>query len=447
MTHSLALALGLLDAGQPALVVLTGGGGKSSLLFALARQLPGKVILTTTTRMALDQVRTAAQTLPATLCRYPDLSVLRAASNGIFLVVGDDLADGKAGGVPPAVPSEWLPQGAATAVLVEADGARTLPVKAPGAHEPVIPTAATIVLGVAGMDALDQTIAGAAHRPALVAALLNKRQDDVLTAADLAVLLTHAQGGLKSVPQSATFVPVLNKVEDSTRLDQARAAAKEILRNDRPAKVLLTAAATKQPLHEDHGRVRAVVLAAGQSRRMGRPKQLLPWGTTTMLGQTLHLLRQTDVHDILVVTGAAAQAVSAEAAAQEVPTLHNPAYATHEMIGSLQSALRALPANIAAILVVLADQPQIEPALVDQLLAAWWQGKGRIIAPQFEGHRGNPVLIDRAHFAELLALGPDAAPRDLLHHHAVHLVDAPSAAVLQDIDDPGDYQRWRPHDA
>jgi molybdenum cofactor cytidylyltransferase len=99
--------------------------------------------------------------------------------------------------------------------------------------------------------------------------------------------------------------------------------------------------------------------------------------------------------------------------------------------------------------VMLADQPMIEPEIINQLLQAYWRGEGELIAPTYEGQRGNPVLIGRDYFAELLELPPDGAPRLLLRRHQadLRLVPVSSDSVLRDLDQLEDYQRWRPDPA
>lgn len=193
-------------------------------------------------------------------------------------------------------------------------------------------------------------------------------------------------------------------------------------------------------------RVTAVVLAAGESQRMGVPKLLLPWGETTVLGQTLAHVRQSKVDDCILVSGHQAQEVAAIAAICQVDVVYNPAYAEGEMLSSLQVGLCHLPPDTAAILVVLGDQPLVGPAIMNSLLAAYEAGQGHLIAPTYRGVRGNPVLIGRPYFAELLALPHGDAPRTLLRRHQdeLHLVPVDSAVILQDIDRPADYEQHRP---
>ncbi len=189
-----------------------------------------------------------------------------------------------------------------------------------------------------------------------------------------------------------------------------------------------------------------MVLAAGEGSRMGRAKQLLPWGETTVLGQTLRNLRQSSVQHVVVVTGHRAQEVAAIAGQADAEVVHNEAYAEGEMLSSLQVAVAQLPPSCPAVLVMLADQPLVGPQIINSLLAAFEAGHGQLIAPVFEGRRGNPVLIGRRYFQELLALPRGAAPRDLLRRHpdALHLVPVDSDAILVDIDRPADYEAHRP---
>jgi molybdenum cofactor cytidylyltransferase len=88
----------------------------------------------------------------------------------------------------------------------------------------------------------------------------------------------------------------------------------------------------------------------------------------------------------------------------------------------------------------------VQPDTIDKILAAYWQGQTDLIAPVFEGQRGNPVLIGRAYFAELLNLPPNDAPRSLLRRHPdkLHLLPVDSDAILRDLDSPEQYARERP---
>ena len=489
---TLPAALGL--TGGPELVAFVGGGGKTSLLFALAESLPGRVVITTTTRIFAAQMRLAPAVVYA-----DDLSPLGALldAHGRCLVVGHVDGD-KARGVAPDLPARLLARPDVDAVVVEADGSRMRPVKAPAEHEPVIPPETTLVVPVAGLDALEGPLAEVAHRAEIVKRITNDelgirneeeesvpspfgkglgrgsavpspsgrglgrgsdaREQEWLTPAGLARLLTHPEGGLNGVPHGARVVVFLNKVESEARLDAARAAARLMLGEPRVDRVVLGAARTAAPVREVWRRVTAVVLAAGESRRMGRNKMLLPWGESTVLGRTLDNVRASVVSDVIVVTGHEREEVEAVVAlagrtqigddattAVSIQVVHNSDYAKG-MLASVQAAVRALPPATEAILVVLGDQPMVEPQTIDRLLAAYAASPAGLVAPYVGERRGNPVLIDRRYFAELLALPPEAAPRALLGRHAddVLAVAVDSEAVLHDLDRPEEYAHHRP---
>jgi molybdenum cofactor cytidylyltransferase len=421
-------------------------------MFTLAATLPGRVVATTTTRIFATQIKLA----PA-VCYADDLSSLGdyLVEHGSCLIIGRVEGD-KALGVDPLLPGRLLARPDVDVVLVEADGSRMRPVKAPAEHEPVIPPGTTLLVLVVGMDALDGPLEAVAHRPERIRGLLAGRlggeaaetlaRDDRLTADALACLLTHPLGGLKDAPERSRIVPFINKVETLEQVLIARRIGRQVLRASRAEWVALGAVRAAKQVSEVQRRVTAVVLAAGQASRMGRTKQLLPWGDTTVLGQTLRNLQTSNVHDILVVAGHDAEPVAGVAAAAGVPVVYNPDYATGEMLSSLQVAVRHLPDDRTAVLVMLADQPMVEPETIDTLLAAYWQGQGELIAPSFEGRRGNPVLIGRRYFAELLDLPAGGAPRDLLRRYAAEVVrvDVETDTVLRDLDKIEEYERWRP---
>jgi molybdenum cofactor cytidylyltransferase len=164
---SLAAALGIGDA--PELVALVGGGGKTSLLFALAAELPGRVVITTTTRIFDAQMSRAPAVVYAN-----DLSPLgeALAAHGHCLVVGRVEGD-KALGVPPDLPAQLLARPDVDAVLVEADGSRMRPIKAPADHEPVIPSGTTLLVPVAGIEALEGPLGEVAHRAEKIREIMN----------------------------------------------------------------------------------------------------------------------------------------------------------------------------------------------------------------------------------------------------------------------------------
>lgn len=232
---SLVEALGL--ARGPELVAIVGGGGKSSLMFALARSLPGRVVMTTTTRIFAAQMSQAAEA--CTLADENWGERLDAFTSSL-LVLGGVEGD-RAVGVPPELPALMLARPGVDWVVVEADGSRMQPVKAPAAHEPAIPDETGLLVQVVGIDALSGPIREVAHRPERVSAITGLAPEETLTPEALAALLTSSQGGLKDAPQAARVAVLINKVESASQLEAARRVAHCILREPRVERVVIGA--------------------------------------------------------------------------------------------------------------------------------------------------------------------------------------------------------------
>jgi molybdenum cofactor cytidylyltransferase len=188
--------------------------------------------------------------------------------------------------------------------------------------------------------------------------------------------------------------------------------------------------------------IAAIVLAAGLSRRMGVPKMVLPWKNTTVIGQVVDVLAQAGINEIVVVTGGAHEQVEAALEGLQVKLMFNPRYAEDEMAYSLQAGLSVLSDKVEATLVALGDQPQIECAVVQAILAAYQQSQAALIVPSYKMRRGHPWLIVRSLWPEVLNLPTGRMLRDVLNDQAEKInylqVDTPS--ILQDLDTPEDYR-------
>ena len=234
-TASICDALALREGGE--LISIVGGGGKSALLFALGGALPGRTILTTTTRIFAAQTARAAETFRFGTAECE--AALRTDRRGL-LVIGAVEGD-KAKGVAREAPGEMLAVPGVDFVIVEADGSRMLPAKAPASHEPVIPDETTLVVAVAGIDALEGPISKTCHRPEQVAGLLGVSEAHTLDPQDLASLLCHEDGGLKNLPRGARAALFINKIESPDQWQAGRELARSAQSHSRVDRIVLGA--------------------------------------------------------------------------------------------------------------------------------------------------------------------------------------------------------------
>lgn len=194
--------------------------------------------------------------------------------------------------------------------------------------------------------------------------------------------------------------------------------------------------------------ISAIVLAAGQSKRMGRPKLLLPWEKGTILEQVVDSILASGVGEVVVVLGDRAPELKARLAASPVHMVLNPDY--KEGIGSsIRCGVKVAREDARGLMIVLGDQPLITSAVVGQLLEAFKKGGRGIVLPAYRGVRGHPVILQARYRAELMALAGDVGARGVVAAHPddVLEVEVSSAAVVQDIDNEQDYERQLPSGA
>jgi len=192
--------------------------------------------------------------------------------------------------------------------------------------------------------------------------------------------------------------------------------------------------------------ISAIILAAGQSKRMGQPKMLLPWGELTVIEHVISTFLNAGIEDIGIVTGGARDQVEKAIDKYPVRKIHNNDYATGEMLSSLQRGLRALPNQAQATLIGLGDQPQVQERSVRLICELYRESKSELIVPSFQMRRGHPWLVARPLWNEILELKPPESPRNFLNRHAgeIHYVDVDTRSILADLDTPEDYQKSRP---
>lgn len=186
-----------------------------------------------------------------------------------------------------------------------------------------------------------------------------------------------------------------------------------------------------------------VVLAAGESRRMGQPKQLLPFGERTILERVVDTLLTAGVGEVVVVLGHMADLVRAVLGDRPVTAVVNELY-RQGMLSSVKCGVRAIGARYDAVLFALGDQPHIESAVVNQVIRAYRAGDAGIVIPRYGDKKGHPIIINLQKYREAIASLPeDAGLNALMQEHAddVRLVDVATEDIIRDIDVPDDYTR------
>lgn len=431
-------------------VAFIGAGGKTSTLVSLGYELAEagwRVLATTTTRIGQEQLELFPR------CMTPDSgseAISEALNEHNFVFLYDAIKEEKVYG--PG--TDWIPRLMdavdSDVMLIEADGARGMPLKAPYDHEPVIPQETSLVVLVASMNALGQPLDDAhIYNAEAIRNRYGFAEGARVKSPWVAQVIRDDELGLRGVPEGTRVVAFLNQAASrGYERGRARLIARLALRRSRLSGVAIGSVRAAEPVHEIQRPIGAVVLAAGMSTRMGSPKVLLPWANRrTIIEHIVEQLLNSRLDHVVVVTGHKSSEVKELVSPLGVKTAFNRSYRSGEMLSSLKAGLRTMPDNIAAALVVLGDQPRIQPKVVYQLMMAYAEGKGEIIAPSYQMRRGHPILISRRFWPELLSLPRGGAPRDVINAHTdqIHYVNVTTDSVLRDVDTPQDYndERWR----
>ena len=433
-TLALAKALRLAHIPPPR-VAFVGAGGKTTALFKLAREL-SPCIVTTTTHLGAWQADEADQHI--IISKPEDVNQLEEITfSGIILVTGEEKEQRLT-----SLPNEslaWLEQFCnyhSLPLLIEADGARQKPLKAPFEHEPVIPEFVDTVVVVAGLSGLGKTLGTEnIYNPEAFSELGKIKEGKKIVPEDLQRVLIHKEGGLKNIPTKVRKLALLNQANTPELEAIGGKIAKAILPKFDSVIVANLQTCNLQTLDS----AAAIILAAGSSSRFGEPKQLLDYHGKAFIRAVAETALQANLSPVIVVTGA--EDYEIKAALQDLPVkiIHNSDWKKGQS-SSIKEAVRALEKKIGAAIFLLADQPQVTPTVLRALVEEHQRTLKPIIAPMVEDRRANPVLFDRVTFPALLELEGDMGGRGIFSKFSPSYILWLDSSLLLDVDTPEDYQ-------
>ena len=185
-----------------------------------------------------------------------------------------------------------------------------------------------------------------------------------------------------------------------------------------------------------------IILSAGESKRMGTPKQLLPWGKTIILQQVIDNAAASHLEQILLVLGSHAGEIAGKITISpkiEIVVNHD---FKEGMSSSVKCGIKNAPAGADAFMLLLGDQPFISPAIINRLLDEYQTSKHGIVIPVYNGKHGHPVIFAAKYKQELLAIA-DQGAKAVVNNHLQDILEVPLDApeILTDIDTQQDYQK------
>ncbi len=440
-----------LDIKPPAVVSFFGAGGKTTLINLLAAEMNAlglKTLITTTTRIA--------KPLSMPFFCFPHLKTAleplkKHYRNHSTAVLGAELlAEGKLSGVNPNL-IEDLSQELGVTVLVEADGSRGLPLKGYADHEPALPASSEYIIAVAGADAIYKPLnQNSVHRPAQLKRVIKGQEKEIITEKTVSHAFKHMLELGEQQACRAKPSLVLNKVD---LLDNPSKTSLNVVNQIAPLhlpanRLFSTEARNTHPVKYNLGinnrektvSLSCVVLAAGESSRMGTDKLALKIKDKTILELTLEQINAAEIEDIIVVVRPGFNKFAClKNSGHKIIENNN---FQKELSQSLKLGLGAVDNKSQGVIFALADQPLIPPVVYKLISEHYLANLKPVTIPAYRGRRGNPVLFDRNTWPALMKLEGDEGGRQLiksLPENEIDQVETAIPEILFDIDTPEDY--------
>jgi molybdenum cofactor cytidylyltransferase len=419
-------------------IAFVGAGGKTTAIFQLARQMEPPVFVANSTHLAYSQ--TSLADMHVEWVGEGNSPVLeKYLSSEITLFTANQSTEDRWAGLQEAELFQLhkFCEESQIPLLIEADGSRQHPLKAPADHEPAIPGFANHVVVLAGVSGIGKPLTGEwVHRPEIFSRISGKRIGEIIRPGDLGLLLSHPEGGLKNIPSGARKILILNQAENIDRTSIIQPIIKD---TSGVFDSVLVAELQKKTVFSAHEKSSGIILAAGSSERYGKPKQLVEWNGKPILRNVVENALSSSLSEVIVVIGAVVEPILEMLSDLPVKIINNKLWQAGQS-SSIHSGLDGLDQHSKSAVFLLGDQPQISSSLINEILSVHSTSLAPVIAPEYEGQRANPVLFDQVTFDALRRIEGDMGGRAIFNVFKPLLVPWNDRRILFDIDRPEDIE-------
>lgn len=424
-----------------------GSGGKTSSLIRLGYEWPNICIAAATTHIGKNQIQYFInhQILDNNITG----TGYRLSESTLF--TGKDVVENRLNGIDPQFWNELnrIAEENDVPVFIEADGSKMKPLKAPAAHEPPVPEWVNHVVVSVGISILGKPLDESyVHRAELFSSLTGLEMGKPVNWQAIMKMLTHPQGGLKNIPRHARKSVLLNQVDCLTDKTGLPTFCHQVLShydsviiaslNDPDAKDEETKIDNEVVQVEE--RIAGIIVAAGNSSRMGQPKAFLHWKGEPFVRACALQAISAGLDPVIIIAGQEFEKIQDTVQDLPVQVIQNVDW-NEGQSSSIRAAIKALPKRVGGAIFQLVDQPHIPVTLLRKLKYEHSTSLSPIVLPEANGRRANPVLFDRRTFNSLLAIQGDVGGRVIFSQYPIKTIRWFDESILIDVDTPDDYYR------
>jgi molybdenum cofactor cytidylyltransferase len=410
-----------------------GSGGKTTAMFQIARQYSCSVLVTTTTHIGAWETELADQHII-----LDDSNKVKVANlkdyKGVTVLTGPRTPDDRFRSPTLAELDDIYryAQNEEIPLLIEADGSRRKPLKAPGDNEPVIPSFSTCVVNVVGLTGIGKPCGKEwVFRPEKFAEISGTIVGEKITSDSVVRVLTSKFGGLKNIKGEMNRFLILNHADNIQLQALAGRMADALL----PfyEKIGISKLITEQQLIARKKTIAGIILAAGGASRFGKAKQLNTWREKTYTENVVIAAQQAGLSPIIVVTGYQHEVLENILKMYPAQVVHNPDWQQGQST-SMKTGLKFLEKHTQGAIFLMADQPQVSIRLIRALMEQAYLTDRQVIGPMIDGKRSTPKYFDRSVFPELMAVSGDQGGRSILSPSPPFFVEWFDTRMRLDID-------------
>lgn len=401
-----------IDMDKKEMICLVGAGGKTSAMFRLARELSaeGKRVLVTTTTAIYYPGRDQYDQILISCREASDLFDNR--SGGVTVFGKSVSSEGKLLGVNPEFLDEIFLMGIFDYIIVEGDGSKGRPVKAPAGHEPVIPSRTTRLLGLVGLDCIGKEAGERyVHRPEFFERVTGAKPGDIIDAERIYRLVVHREGLFKAAPALSRKYLLLNKADSGMEKKAACHVVKKLKQSGFDLDGVVICSMSKPCFTKGLKRISGIILASGLSRRMGTDKLLLPVGGIPVIERVISAASESELEEIILVYGSGE--IASIGSKYRVKPVHN-----NDPAQGQSRSIRLGVENSSPVadgyMFLVGDQPFISKNVINRLLESFIPEACSAVVPVYNGNRGNPVIFAASLRDRLMSLTGDIGGRTLL---------------------------------